>query len=74
MFQFRSLPLPILCVQIRVTRYDPSRVPPLGHPRFTVYLATPRGLSQPITSFFGILRQGIRYVRLCNFLCIDFIN
>ena len=70
MFQFGSLPLPTLCVQVRVTRYDPSRVSPFGHPRFKVYKATPRGLSQPITSFIGILRQGIRYVRLSNFLCI----
>ncbi len=61
-------------LQIRVTRYDPSRVSPFGHPRFKAYLAAPRGLSQPITSFIGILRQGIHYVRFCNFLCIDFAN
>ncbi len=30
--------------------------------------AAPRGLSQPTTSFIGKLRQGIRCVRLCNFL------
>ena len=72
MFQFRRLPLPTLCVQVRVTRYNPSRVSPLGHLRFKVYLATPRSLSQPITSFFGILRQGIHYVRFSNFLCIDY--
>jgi hypothetical protein len=31
-------------------------------------MAAPRGLSQPSTSFFGVLRQGILYVRLSNFL------
>ena len=55
-------------IQTRVTRYDPSRVFPFGHPRFKAYLAAPRGLSQSTTSFVGILRQGIRYVRLSNFL------
>lgn len=68
MFQFPRLPLPILYIQIRVTRHYPSRVPPFGHPRFKACLTAPRGLSQPTTSFFGILRQGILCVRLSNFL------
>ena len=68
MFQFPRLPLPILYIQIRVTRHYPSRVPPFGHPRFKACLAAPRGLSQPTTSFIGILRQGILCVRLSNFL------
>ena len=34
MFQFRRLPLPILYIQIRVTRHYPSRVSPFGNPRF----------------------------------------
>lgn len=37
MFQFGSLPLHILYIQIWVTRYNPSRVPPFGNPRFKAY-------------------------------------
>lgn len=68
MFQFPWLPLPILCVQIRVTRHDSSRVSPFGNLRFKACLSAPRSLSQITTSFIGILRQGIPCVRLSNFL------
>ena len=34
MFQFRRLPLPTLCIQVRVTRHNSSRVSPFGNPRF----------------------------------------
>ncbi len=68
MFQFPHLPLLILCVQIRVTRHDSSRVSPFGNLRFKAWLAAPRSLSQLPTSFIGILRQGIPCVRLSNFL------
>ena len=36
-----------------------GRVSPFGHLRITVCKATPRSLSQPTTSFFAYLRQGI---------------
>jgi hypothetical protein len=34
-------------------------VSPFGHPRIKAWEATPRGLSQPPTSFIGFRRQGI---------------
>ncbi len=43
-------------------------VSPFGNLRFKACLTAPRSLSQSTTSFVGILRQGIRYVRLSNFL------
>jgi hypothetical protein len=62
MFQFPGLPLPVLCVQTGVTRHDPRRVSPFGHPRINAWLAAPRGLSQPPTSFVGFWRLGIHRV------------
>ena len=60
MFQFPRFPLPVLCVQTGVTPHYGRRVSPFGHPRITAWSATPRGLSQPPTSFIGFRRQGIR--------------
>jgi hypothetical protein len=62
--------LPILYIQISVTRHDSSRVSPFGHLRIKTYLAVPRSFSQLIASFIGIVRQGILCVRLFNFLRI----
>ena len=62
MFQFPGFPLPALCVQTGVTRHDPCRVSPFGHPRINAWLAAPRGLSQPPTSFVGFWRLGIHRV------------
>jgi hypothetical protein len=59
---------PFLYIQKGATRHNSSWVSPFGHLRIKVYLATPRSFSQLITSFIGILRQGILCVRLCNFL------
>ena len=59
MFQFPRFPLPALCVQAGVTPHDGCWVSPFGHPRIAVWSATPRGFSQPPTSFIGIRRQGI---------------
>ena len=39
-------------------------VSPFGHPRITVCLSTPRGLSQIATSFFGSRCQGIHRLLL----------
>jgi hypothetical protein len=64
MFQFPGFPPPALCVQTGVTRHDPCRVSPFGHPRIKAWLAAPRGLSQPPTSFIGSWRQGIHRVPL----------
>ena len=59
---------PILCVQIGAIRHNSYEVSPFGHLRIKAYLAAPRSFSQLIASFVGILRQGILYVRLSNFL------
>ena len=59
MFQFPWFPLPALCVQAGVPRFGPRWVSPFGHPRIKAWEVTPRGLSQPPTSFFGFRRQGI---------------
>jgi hypothetical protein len=59
MFHFPTFPPLTLCVQVRVTGHDSSRVSPFGNPRINVRLPTPRGLSQPPTSFFGSWCQGI---------------
>ena len=49
---------------MRVTRHESRRVSPFGHPRITVRLSTPRGLSQIPTSFIGSWYQGIHHVPL----------
>ncbi len=64
MFHFPTFPPPTLCVQVGVTGLASSRVSPFGNPRITVWLSTPRGLSQIPTSFFGSWCQGIHRVPL----------
>jgi hypothetical protein len=64
MFHFPTFPLLTLCVQMRVTGLASSRVSPFGNPRITVWLSTPRGLSQIPTSFFGSWCQGIHRLPL----------
>ena len=64
MFHFPTFPPLTLCVQVRVTGLASSRVSPFGNPRITVWLSTPRGLSQIPTSFFGSWCQGIHRVPL----------
>src|ERR1700712_1063706 len=59
-----------LYIQAGATRHNSSWVSPFGHLRIKTYLAVPRSFSQLIASFIGILRQGIRCVRLCNFLLL----
>ena len=59
MFHFPALPHPALCVQAGVTTNYGRRVSPFGNPRITVWLPTPRGLSQAPTSFIGSWCQGI---------------
>src|SRR6195952_1088843 len=64
MFHFPTFPPPALCVQAGVTGLASSRVSPFGNPRITVWLSTPRGLSQIPTSFIGSWCQGIHRVPL----------
>ena len=47
-----------------MTRHHSCRVSPFGHPRINARLATPRGLSQPPTSFIGSQCQGIHHAPL----------
>src|SRR5579872_2934124 len=64
MFHFPALPHPALCVQAGVTTIYGRRVSPFGNPRITVWLPTPRGLSQAPASFIGSWCQGIHRVLL----------
>ena len=59
MFHFPAFPPHHLYIQRRVPRHDSWWVSPFGHPRITVRLSTPRGLTQTPTSFVGSLCQGI---------------
>ena len=70
MFHFPTFPPLALCVQARVTGLAYSRVSLFGNPRITVWLSTPRGLSQIPTSFFGSWCQGIHRVPLETWLQI----
>jgi hypothetical protein len=59
MFHFPTCPPPVLCVQTGVPEHYLRWVSPFGNPRFIAWLAAPRGLSQPPTSFIGSWCQGI---------------
>ena len=48
-----------LCIHLRVTPHNWCWVSPFGHPRINALLATPRGITQPHTSFIGSACQGI---------------
>ena len=47
-----------------MTRHHSRRVSPFGHPRIHARLTTPRGISQPPTSFIGSQCQGIHHAPL----------
>ena len=64
MFHFPTFPPHTLYIQVRVTGLASSRVSPFGNPRITVWLSTPRGISQIPTSFIGSWCQGIHRVPL----------
>ena len=64
MFHFPTFPPHTLYIQMRVTPHNRCWVSPFGHPRITVRLSTPRGLSQIPTSFIGSWCQGIHRVPL----------
>ncbi len=60
MFQFPPFALYLR----RVIRLTTDWVLPFGNPRIKVCLTTPRGLSQPTTSFIAVFRQGIHPIPL----------
>ena len=64
MFHFPTFPPHTLYIQMRVTPHNRCWVSPFGHPRITVRLSTPRGLSQIPTSFIGSWCQGIHHAPL----------
>src|SRR5215471_10372576 len=64
MFHFPTFPPHTYFIQRAVTPHNGCWVTPFGHPRITARLATPRGLSQPPTSFIGSWCQGIHHALL----------
>ena len=55
-----------LCIHLQVTPHNWCGVSPFGHPRINASLATPRGITQPRTSFIGPACQGIHRTPLIN--------
>ena len=64
MFHFPALPPAALCIQAGATPHNGCQVSPFGNPRITVWLPTPRGISQAPASFIGSWCQGIHRVPL----------
>ncbi len=58
MFQFSRFPV-TKELHLHATAGLLQWVSPFGHPRIKAYLAAPRGLSQPATSFVGHIFLGI---------------
>ena len=64
MFHFpASLPTRLYIHQA-VTTHNCGQVSPFGHPRINAQLTTPRGITQPLTSFISAMCQGIHRVPL----------
>ena len=61
MFHFPTSPPHRLCIHLQVTPHNWCWVSPFGHPRINALLATPRGITQPHTSFIGSACQGIHH-------------
>ncbi len=68
MFQFPGLPPSRLCIQRAVTWLNTTPGFPIRTSTDHCLLATPRGFSQPTTSFFGPLCQGIPRAPFVAFL------
>jgi hypothetical protein len=62
MFHFPASPPTALYIQTAATPHNECQVTPFGNPRITVWLPTPRGISQAPTSFIGSRCQGIHHV------------
>ncbi len=61
MFHFPASPPTALYIQTAATPHNECQVTPFGNPRITVWLPTPRGISQAPTSFIGSRCQGIHH-------------
>ncbi len=56
---YLDVSVPLVGSAYAVTRYDPRRVSPFGHPGITACLTAPPGFSQPSTSFIASRCLGI---------------
>lgn len=72
-FHFPAFPHIQLWIHCMVTRFKPSRVTPFGNLWINACLAATQSLSQPTTSFIGLLRQGIHRLPLICFIEIAII-
>jgi len=73
MFHFPGFAPAHLWIQCEVTGHYPCWVFPFGHPRINAWLATPRGFSQPPTSFIASNSLGIhRMLLVAWFTSISF--
>ena len=67
-FHFPTFPPIQLWIHCMATRFKPSRVTPFGNLWINACLAATQSLSQPTTSFIGLLRQGIHRTPLICFI------
>lgn len=67
-FHFPAFPHIQLWIYYMATRYKPSRVTPFGNLWINACLAATQSLSQPTTSFIGLLCQGIHRMPLICFI------
>lgn len=72
-FHFPAFPLIQLWIYCMVTKFKPSWVTPFGNLWINARLAATQSLSQPTTSFIGLLRQGIHRMPLFCFIEIAII-
>ena len=76
-FHFPTLPFLQLCIYYRIVGHNSNRVTPFGNLRIKARLTATRSLSQPTTSFIGLLHQGIHrmpFVRLIEILFYSVLN
>lgn len=67
-FHFPAFPPLQLCIHCMAIRYNPNQVSPFGNLWINACLAATQSLSQPTTSFIGLLRQGIHRMPLICFI------
>lgn len=72
-FHFPAFPPIQLWIYCMVSRFEPRWVTPCRKSPDQSLLTAPRGLSQPIASFFGLLRQGIHRMPLFGFIEITIL-
>lgn len=73
-FHFPALPSIQLCIYCKTIRYKSNWVTPFGNPWIKACLTATQGLSQPTTSFIGLLRQGIHHMLFVRLIEITFYS